>query len=960
MSLLSGGIELAPLISKIKVDIAGFKSDMEKIKTEAVTKVSEVSKDMESTLKVGDSMSKVGKQATKFITLPLLAAGGAASKLSMDLSQNMGLVSTLLDGSIEEVNQRTADLQKNVYKISNDTGLATDNISNGLYQVVSAFGDTADSAKILEIASKAAKAGNAEVTDSINLLSAVTKGYGDTSAGANQKVSDLAFLTAKLGQTTFPELAGAMGRVVPLAENLKVSQEELFGVMATATGVTGNAAEVSTQFKGILQSLMAPTDSMTKLMQSFGYENGQAMIQSIGLQGTIDAITKAAEESGEPLQSYIGSIEGQTLALALSGAQHDVFSEKLGKMKDATGATDEAFQRVNETTGAKFGNAMNKAKNSLTKLGDAMGPIIEKVADVVTKVADAIADLTPEQQDMIVKIGLTVAAVGPLLKVGGSLISGYAKLKPLMSGVNTLFSKGAPLVGNLGLKLAESGGMVGKFGGWLGNLTKVAPSATTALSSVATGATSLGGAAATAGGTAGLGSLASALGGMAVTAAPFVVGAAAVGAAAYGVYKVLNTEVIPEVDLFADKITTTSGTLNGSYAEMANGTQNNVIKISEATQQGVQSYMDMDDEITKTMYEMKVNNTAITSEIANDMISQFNNMGDSIIAKHNETFNTSYSVISGFYAETGGVVGAGEQAILDSINSKQQIRVDSINKCKDDITAIYQSAANENRSITEAEQQEINRIQGEMRDYAITTFSETEAEADVIRSRMKDYQGRLSAEMASEMIIQANEARDKEIQAAQDKYDNVVKEASKLKQAGLITEEEYQSMITSADNAKKKQVESAEKACTGIKKEISDATPGIEEEVNMQTGKIKTAWDGVCDWVENVWNWITGKGDDAEEYTNNLGKGDSQAEGSNNPNHRFNGLSYVPFDGYLARLHEGERILTKKENETFTSSAKYGSSGGDVNLNLYSPAPLNPSESAQKMKEMLQELALGV
>ena len=41
MSLL-GGIELAPLSVAFKVDIKGFKSDMDKVKTEAVTKSKEV------------------------------------------------------------------------------------------------------------------------------------------------------------------------------------------------------------------------------------------------------------------------------------------------------------------------------------------------------------------------------------------------------------------------------------------------------------------------------------------------------------------------------------------------------------------------------------------------------------------------------------------------------------------------------------------------------------------------------------------------------------------------------------------------------------------------------------------------------------------------------------------------------------------------------------------------------
>ena len=40
---MSGSLKLAPLMMDIKVDIANFKSDMGKIKTEAVARADEVS-----------------------------------------------------------------------------------------------------------------------------------------------------------------------------------------------------------------------------------------------------------------------------------------------------------------------------------------------------------------------------------------------------------------------------------------------------------------------------------------------------------------------------------------------------------------------------------------------------------------------------------------------------------------------------------------------------------------------------------------------------------------------------------------------------------------------------------------------------------------------------------------------------------------------------------------------------
>lgn len=69
-----------------------------------------------------------------------------------------------------------------------------------------------------------------------------------------------------------------------------------------------------------------------------------------------------------------------------------------------------------------------------------------------------------------------------------------------------------------------------------------------------------------------------------------------------------------------------------------------------------------------------------------------------------------------------------------------------------------------------------------------------------------------------------------------------------------------------------------------------------------------------------------------------------------------NGLDYVPFNGYVAELHEGERVLTKQENREY--NAGVGTSGGDTYI-FYNTEP-DPYEYARQMKRAQRELLNGV
>ncbi len=356
----------------------------------------------------------------------------------------------------------------------------------------------------------------------------------------------------------------------------------------------------------------------------------------------------------------------------------------------------------------------------------------------------------------------------------------------------------------------------------------------------------------------------------------------------------------------------------------------------------------MDDDTTKALYEMRVKNTVVTDAIANDMISKFNNMGETIKSGNNKNFTEMNANLTQFFNESSFLTSEKEQEILNTITQKHTERQTIIDEKMKRISEIYMNAKNNNRAISEAEQNEINSIQASMRDIAINTLSETEQEAAVIRERMKDYQGRLTAEMASEMIIKANDARDGEVKAANEKYDGIIKQAERLRTAGDITEEQYNNMKEAAKVAKEEQIKKANEACEGVKTEISKATPGIEKEVDTQTGKIKTGWNKLSDWISEKWNYITGKSDDV---ANNIASKD-KPDGS-----KYNGLSYVPFDGYIAKLHKGERVLTADENRDYVQGSN-SARGVNVTNNFYGKVE-SPYEVTKATKKSMRNLSFA-
>ena len=102
-----------------------------------------------------------------------------------------------------------------------------------------------------------------------------------------------------------------------------------------------------------------------------------------------------------------------------------------------------------------------------------------------------------------------------------------------------------------------------------------------------------------------------------------------------------------------------------------------------------------------------------------------------------------------------------------------------------------------------------------------------------------------------------------------------------------------------------------------------------------------SAFDFILDYVAKIWESIKGFFSGLGEKIKSLPGiswffSDSEKKNTNSPmidgTHKT-GLDYVPFDGYIAELHRGERVLTAEENNAYSSaeSNEFSNTSNSVN-----------------------------
>ncbi len=386
-------------------------------------------------------------------------------KAAMDYETALAKVGTIADGT--KVPMET--MSKEIMALSNSTGIAATALADDVYNAISAGQDTADAVNFVTYSTKLAKAGFAESAQTLDVLTTILNAYG-LEADEVGRVSDMLIQTQNKGKVTVAELSSVMGKIIPTAKSNGVALEQITAGYAIMTSKGIAAAETTTYMNSMLNELgKSGTTADKALRAAAGKGFKELMAEGKSLSEVLNILQEDAAKGGKSLADVFGSAEAGKAAVTLLSDGVEGFNEQVTNMlaaSDGIGATQAAFEKMEDTTAAR----MEKAKNSIANLGVVLGqqllPVVgtlaDKVAGVVTKVSE-FAQQNPKAVQTALK---AVAAFAGLRVAGLGTKLGFLEIKKGFLGIKTAFEsfKALRAAEQLGGVAAKAGGIVTKVG----------------------------------------------------------------------------------------------------------------------------------------------------------------------------------------------------------------------------------------------------------------------------------------------------------------------------------------------------------------------------------------------------------------------------------------------------------------------------------------------------------------
>lgn len=402
---------------------------------------------------IGDKCVDVGTKLTTYITAPIIGVGIAAYAAFNEVDAGEDAIIKKTGATGEALEGMVGIMEE----IATEIPVGFEEAGNAVGEVNTKFGFTGNKLKTLTTKFLEFSAINdTDVVSSIDGVQGALAAFNEDTSNTATYLGKLTDVSQRYGIST-DDLTRLVADNAAVFGNLHMS---LYDANEFLGKVSVSGADVDTVMGALSKALKNATDNGVPLDKAL--EDLQDTILN-GKDGA-DGLTASYDLFGKSGAAVYEAVRNGTID----------FTNLNGIAKETGNIVSDTFNATLDPAD-KFKVALNKVKvlgkNIAERVMPLLADVIERVSEYVEKATQWWDGLTDAQKDTILKILGVIAAIGPLLVVGGKVTTGIGKIISAISAAGGLMQVGQNIInlikGPFGIIAAI--GLLVAAGAWIVN-----------------------------------------------------------------------------------------------------------------------------------------------------------------------------------------------------------------------------------------------------------------------------------------------------------------------------------------------------------------------------------------------------------------------------------------------------------------------------------------------------------
>ncbi|CUP05831.1 phage tail tape measure protein%2C family%2C core region [Clostridium baratii] len=426
---MANGIELAPLVVEVNAKLDNFNNGMDKVEQKGEQTANNATSRLN---KIGSGLEKVGGKLTTHVSVPLVAVGTIAAKTGMDFEAEMSRVKAISGATGDQFKM----LEDQALSLGQSTAFSASEVAEGMENLASAGFSTNEIMEAMPGLLDLAASSGEDLATSSEIAASTLRGFG-LEASKTGHVADVLAKNAAATNAAVADTGEAMKYIAPNARAAGLSLEEVTAAIGELANAGIKGSQAGTTLRSALVRLAKPSDPAATAMERIGFtafDSSGKMKSLATIMGELNEKTKnlTDEQKQNTIATIFGTEALSGMTVLMQGGKEGL-TDLTEQFKNCDGAAKEMAETMQDNTKATIEQAGGALETASIKMLNIVAPAIKDVADGIGNLADKFSALSPETQELILKMGMVAIATGPVLSTVGKGVTLFSKLTPLVT-----------------------------------------------------------------------------------------------------------------------------------------------------------------------------------------------------------------------------------------------------------------------------------------------------------------------------------------------------------------------------------------------------------------------------------------------------------------------------------------------------------------------------------------------